>query len=120
MYNGISRPYQLNGSISNLQFRSNFKSSFCKQIVWKLISRRLIWFCTVYWCPIKWTLGLYSWIELQSLVSCNFFCITESKMHIFSMFLRIIADKCLAVVVIFESVHEISNNQVCATSKASD
>ena len=44
-------------------FYSYFKRTFCKQTVANLIRRRvlrrLIWFCNVYRCPIKRTLGLY-------------------------------------------------------------
>ena len=39
-----------------------FKSTFCKQTVQNLMHHilgRLIWFCTVSCCPVKWTLGFY-------------------------------------------------------------
>ena len=44
-------------------FCSNFKRHICKQTVEKLIRRRvlrrLIWFCIVWRCPTKRTLGIY-------------------------------------------------------------
>ena len=47
---------------SRFQFYSNLNRMFCKQTVKNLIRRhvlwRLIWFCTVCRCPIKWTIGL--------------------------------------------------------------
>ena len=67
MPNGISHPPQLDESILNLrvvfQIHLKFKGTFCKQTMQNLIRRRilqhLIWFCTVWACPIKWTLHLY-------------------------------------------------------------
>ena len=69
MPNGISNPYHLGQSISDLRVAgwyfslySNFNRTFCKQKVESLIRRRvlrrLLWFCTACWCPTKRTLGL--------------------------------------------------------------
>ena len=65
MPNGISRHYQLDESISNgsnLQFNSNFKSTFCEQTVQNLIRRRVMWrligFYIVCQCPINMAQGL--------------------------------------------------------------
>ena len=60
----MTNPFRTKGLLdSNLQFHSNSKSTFCKQIVQNLIRRRvlwcLIWFYTVCHCPIKLTLCLY-------------------------------------------------------------
>ena len=65
MPNVFSHPYQLDESIYNFRFLggiiSNFKRNFCKQTVESLIRRRvlrrLVWFCTVFLCPTKRTLG---------------------------------------------------------------
>ena len=62
-------PFSILGLLGgSFYFYSNFKSSFCKQTVENLIrclvSRRLIWFCTVCRCPTKSTLGLYGLNEL--------------------------------------------------------
>ena len=65
--NEITHPYQLDESILNLrvvlQIPPKFKGRFCKQTVENLIRRHvlqhLIWFCTVWACPIKWRLHLY-------------------------------------------------------------
>ena len=65
--NGMSHPYQLDESILNLrvvfQIHPKFKGMFCKQTGENLIRRHvlqhLIWFCTVWACPLKWRLHLY-------------------------------------------------------------
>ena len=64
MPNGISHPYHLDKSISNLRvlgsnlkFHSKSKSTFCKQTMQYLIRCHilwhLIWLCTVCWYPIN-------------------------------------------------------------------
>ena len=61
------------GGISN--FYSKFKRNFCLQTVENLIRRRvlrrLIWFCTVYRCPTKRTLGLY-WLNSRGTLKKGF------------------------------------------------
>ena len=53
-------------------FYSNFNRTFCRQTVENLI-RRLIWFCTVYRCPIKRTPGLYG-LTFCMLANFSFLC----------------------------------------------
>ena len=88
--NVFSHPYQLDQSISILRvlggtshFYSNFKRTFCLQIVENLIRRRilrrLIWFCTVCRCATKRTLGLYGLNPHKCTVSIKI------KIHVFQL-----------------------------------
>ena len=75
--NGMSRNDQLEKSISNLRVVGNkftilfqfLKDFFWKQTVKNLIGRivlrRLIWFCPVCRCPTKRTPGLYGLTQLS-------------------------------------------------------
>ena len=60
----LKNPFRNEGLLGGkFQFYSNFKSTCCKQTVQNLIRRdtaewRLIWFFTVWRCPIKSMLGL--------------------------------------------------------------
>ena len=77
-------PFQILGLLCGIfHFYSNFKGNFgkktVKNLIRRLVLRRLIWFCTVYRCPTKRTLGLYVWVESNYFLFCS--VAQQAKFH---------------------------------------